>query len=325
MKKLAVLAFTFGVASFAFACTSITVVTIAPDAGDPNSTGLGSDGGANGNVGRGDGSPPIAVDAGAEVDGAVVALDAAVNEGCRKMDIVFVVDDSGSMATAQAKLKSNFPRMVDTLNMFKTRAGNNLDYRLAVTSTDTTRSLLATGGRGGFVTIPNTSCSPGAGGRAWLERTDSNVSTAFACRASLGVAGSATETPIDSLLLSVTDRLADQNQGFVRADALLAFFMLTDEEDSSTNTPQDAIQNLDQIKGARSRWAGAILSGPKAGQCSTTGHTAAQAPKLHAVVEGAADPISRKNNVIWRSICQETYDTAVNDALTTFTAACLNL
>jgi hypothetical protein len=39
------------------------------------------------------------------------------------MDVVFVVDDSGSMAGAQAKLKANFPRMVNTLNAFKTKSG----------------------------------------------------------------------------------------------------------------------------------------------------------------------------------------------------------
>ena len=45
----------------------------------------------------------------------------------------------------------------------------------------------------------------------------------------------------------------------------------------------------------------------------------------HILVEGAADPASGKNNVIWRTICQETFDTAVTDALTTFTTACLDL
>ncbi len=261
--------------------------------------------------------------------------DAAVKDECKKMDVVFVVDDSGSMGGAQVKLKANFPRMVDTLNAFKTKSGADLDYRLAVTSTDTdaanasrfpsrTRSF-ADGNRGGFVTTPFTSCDPGGSGRAWLERTDPNVANAFGCRAGLGTGGSATEKPIDALVTSLADRAADSNKDFLREDALLAFFILTDEEDSSSATAQAAIQKLDLLKKVRGRWAGALISGQKAGSCNTTGHSAGQAPKLHQLVEGAADPATGKNNVIWRTICQENYDTAVKDALDTFTVACLNL
>ncbi len=240
------------------------------------------------------------------------------------MDIVFVVDDSGSMSSAQAKLRSNFPLMVNALNNFKTKSNADLDYRLAVTSTDTTRSDLTRGGKGGFVS--SASCAAGPA-RAWLERTDPNVADAFGCRAVLGTSGSATEKPLEALMLSVTARTADQNKNFLRDDALLAFFILTDEEDSSSPavTPIKLIQQLDIVKKVRGRWAGAVISGQKSGSCSSGSHTAYEAPLLHELVVRSEDINTRQNNVIWRSICQNTFDTAVQDALNTFTVACLNI
>lgn len=313
MKWLAPLALLTGALSAFAACSSPPRDTVFPE----------DDAGTQVPVTDGGTSPTDGGTSTFEFDGNLP--DAAVKDECRKMDVVFVVDDSGSMSAAQAKLRANFPRMVDTLNAFKTKSGADLDYRLAVTSTDTSRTSLPSGGRGGFVTAPATSCSAGGGGRAWLERTDPAVADAFGCRAGLGINGSSTEKPIDGLVMSLTDRATDQNQNFLRDDALLAFFVLTDEEDSSSNTPQAAIQKLDALKKVRGRWAGAVISGQKSGTCNSGTHTAYQAPKLHQLVEGAADPATGRNNVIWRTICQDTFDTAVKDALDTFTVACLNI
>jgi len=72
-------------------------------------------------------------------------------------------------------------------------------------------------------------------------------------------------------------------------------------------------------------WAGAVISGQKSGSCSSGSHTAYEAPLLHELVVRSEDINTRQNNVIWRSICQNTFDTAVQDALSTFTIACLNI
>jgi hypothetical protein len=269
-------------------------------------------------------NPSVGFGADAEVPDA-----AAVKDECQKLDVVMVVDDSGSMAEKQRKLRDNFPRLVDVLDTYKTKGGSELDYRLAVTSTDTSRSDYKTGGKGGFVTSPkSSSCLPGPS-RAWLERTDPAVPAAFACRASLGTAGSAVEKPLKALQLSLTDRLADQNQNFLRDDALLAFVILTDEEDGSADDPSPTglIKNLDQLKTLRGRWAGAVISGPKTESCGGGSLSGGgdKAPRLHELVDGAADPTTGKNNVIWRTICQDTFDAAVKDALDTFTLACRDL
>lgn len=311
MKLLAALPLVVGVVSLAAACSSSPPRTVFDD------------GTGEGGVVTGDGGTTTDGTTTFEFDGNLP--DAAVKDECKKMDVVFVVDDSGSMGPKQDKLRTNFPRFVDVLDQFKTKSGGDLDYRLAVTSTDTLRADFKTGGRGGFVTTPKTSCAPGPN-RAWLERTDPSVASAFGCRAALGTGGSATEKPLEALLLAVTDRQADQNRDFLRDDALLAFFILTDEEDSSATAPTALIQKLDQVKKVRGRWAGAVISGPKSTDCeggSFSGGDAA--PRLHEFVEKSEDTATNKNNVIWRTICQPTFETAVKDALDTFTVACLNL
>lgn len=251
-----------------------------------------------------------------------------LEDECRKIDVVFVVDDSGSMGSKQQKLRANLPRFVDVLDQYRTKAGTTLDYRLAVTSTDMTRTALATGGKGGFVTSPKSACNAGPA-RAWLERTDPTVAATFACRASLGTAGSANEQPLAALMSSVTDRLADQNRDFLRDDALLAFVILTDEDDSSGTTPSPAglVTKLDQVKTLRGRWAGAVISGPRESACGggSTSGGAEEAPRMHDFVDGAVDPSTGKNNVIWRTTCQDDFDSAVKDALDTFALACRDL
>jgi hypothetical protein len=260
-------------------------------------------------------------------DAGVADARAPEDDECRRMDVVFVVDDTGSMRDKQLKLRANLPRFVDVLDDYRTKTGATLDYRLAVTSTDAERSNLKSGGKGGFVTLPSDgNCSAGPP-RSWLERTDPSVAAAFACRATLGTLGSTNEKPIEALSLSLTDRAADQNRDFVRDDALLAFVILTDEEDSSPTSPSALVATLDQLKKVRGRWAGAVISGPPDKACGggSTGGGGDRAPRLHELVDRAADTATGKNNVIARSICDATYDQAVKDALDTFTVACREL
>ena len=250
--------------------------------------------------------------------------DGATAGGCQKMDIVLVVDDSASMGSKQMLLSGTHAATIDTLNAFRTRSGGLLDYRIGVTSTDTFRASLASGGQGGFVTTPATACLAGPS-RAWLERTDANTAAALSCRASLGISGSGTERPLEALRLALTTRQADQNAGFLRDDALLAFLIVTDEDDSSAVTPSALVAALDTLKKRRGRWAGAIMAGPGGGPCGggTGGGGADAAPRLAQFVADSEDLATGSNNVIWRTICQAPFDTPVRDAVSNFTRACL--
>ena len=102
----------FGLGLVMFACGS------APERDgfdDPTTTGSGNTtSGGNQNTGElGNGTPPPEAP--------------KQPEECTKMDIVFVVDDSGSMAEEQNNLAVNFPKFVQTIESFKTKGGSKLD------------------------------------------------------------------------------------------------------------------------------------------------------------------------------------------------------
>ena len=49
---------------------------------------------------------------------------------CEKMDIVFVVDNSGSMQEEQSNLGSNFPQFATLLKNYTTPDGSPVDFRI---------------------------------------------------------------------------------------------------------------------------------------------------------------------------------------------------
>src|SRR5260221_14283774 len=79
-----------------------------------SSSRSGFDDGTNGSSG---GSGTGAGDNGT-IGGKQAGEDPKADE-CQKMDIVFVVDDSGSMAEEQTNLGANFPGFVNVLKDFK--------------------------------------------------------------------------------------------------------------------------------------------------------------------------------------------------------------
>ena len=179
---------------------------------------------------------------------------------CGRMDIVFVVDDSGSMAEEQSNLAQNFPRFIDVLNRFTTGDGKPLDYRVAVTTTGRDLRykikvpivgielpMSEKGDNGAF----RQSCGMQ---RRWLERGDRDVANTFACAAQVGTGGPSLEMPLYSLNLALKDRVADgTNAGFLRDDVLLATVILTDEDDCSREDndftiPSDDCQNADWVQ-----------------------------------------------------------------------------
>jgi len=266
--------------------------------------------------------------------------DARPAEACSKMDIVFVVDDSGSMSEEQSNLATNFPNFITVIDNYLTSSGDALDYRVAVTTTG--RDLNYT------IALPpplgnlpfNESGDNGVFRqdcgmtKRWLERGDTNVGSTFACAAQVGTGGPSLEMPLLSMDWALTDRVADgTNAGFLREDALLAVVILTDEDDCSrednnftiandacgTSTPevlstQSYIDKLDVLKGERGRWATAVIAGPNS--CSSSFGDAIEAKRLKQFVTETGD------NAVFSSICDGNLATSLQTALDTFSAAC---
>jgi hypothetical protein len=268
-----------------------------------------------------------------------VYADAAPPRTCNKMDILFIIDDSGSMRQEQDNLAMNFPGFVAVLDQFVTASGELIDYQVAVTSTGVskrwTEEILP-----GF---PYPSAQSGHSGemlrrcnmtRPWMSRSDANVADTFSCAAKIGVNGPANEMPLEAMRMAFDERIADgKNAGFLRQDALLAVVILTDEDDCSYATDNFALpalepmctkpspvppyaQFLDSVTGGPGRWAVAVIAGTGPGSCSSAFGDADEATRL---IEFAR--LAGPNGIV-SSICEGDLTVGLKQALETFGEAC---
>jgi hypothetical protein len=307
---------------------------------DPNSANNPGGNGTGIGAGTGTGTGSI----GGDTKPAPTAADK--NE-CQKMDILFVVDDSGSMGEEQANLTKNFPEFVKVLNEFKTKSGTAIDYRVAVTTTgrDVSYTIQVDNPFGGQPIVQkqtekgDNGAFRGAGKcsvkERWLDKSSASVSKDFACLANVGTSGPSLEMPLETIKLSLVDRVNDgTNKGFRREDALLAVVVLTDENDCSRGDNNFTVKNgecedkdltpianyasmLDQAAGGPGRWAIAAIAGPNA--CESSFGSAVEAKRLKSLVATAG------KNGTFSSICDGDLSKGLKSALDTFDGACKNL
>ncbi len=255
---------------------------------------------------------------------------------CDKMDIVFVVDNSGSMMEEQNNLASNFPMFATLLANYTVNNGQPLDFRVALTTTgrdvhytiDSGGLQLPfseTGQNGEFYNNCNVN-------KRWLDRND--PTQALACRANVGVNGPGFEMPLLMSKWALQERAADTNTGFLRDDALLAVVYLTDEDDQSTTqdnftitvtsqppidwNPQDQVNFFDTLKGNRTRWAAGVIAGD--GNCTSGFGDAVDAVRLKEFVELANG--NGSTQAVFSSICDGDLTLGLKEALDTFQQAC---
>jgi hypothetical protein len=169
-----------------------------------------------------------------------------------KVDLLFVIDDSGSMAEEQRMLAGAFPQLLTALFAPPIDPGTGApayppaeDLHVGVISSDM--------GVGGFV-VPTCSGNddgrlqhePGAGVSgcaasypAFLTASPPGTPAAhdFECIATLGTDGCGFEQPLGALHKALAVHMAPSgpDAAFLRADAALAVVVLTDENDCSTD------------------------------------------------------------------------------------------
>nr|MBA2320605.1 hypothetical protein [Deltaproteobacteria bacterium] len=133
-----------------------------------------------------------------------------------QVDILFIVDDSFSMAEEQEALSLGFPSFIDEM------AGTNTDFHLGVISTsfaydDPNRGLLI-------------------GDPPYLTKNDDYID-GFIDRVKVGVDGSDKEKGLEAaefaLSSALQQNLNSPNFGFMRNDAQLLMIVVSDEEDCS--------------------------------------------------------------------------------------------
>lgn len=265
------------------------------------------------------------------------------DSGCDKVDLLFVIDDSGSMSDNQDKLTLAFPSMAQTIDETLV-AQQGIDYRIGVMSSnilDDTACLLGMCGPNYLGRLQHSmarvACSQIPDGR-WIEGSEgpTAVSEQFTCIASLnmaldlnGLPEGSSEAPLEATRMGLIDRVNDveaYNAGFLRDDALLVLILVTDEDDQSvwmTATSwgifggpgaiapvSDFYDMLVGLKGDHpENLAVVAISGPESG-----GETAA--PRVHEFL-GLTAP-----NSYWTDISGNDYSTALQEALELIEGSC---
>lgn len=175
----------------------------------------------------------------------------------RDLDLLFMIDNSGSMEEEQASLAANLPVFI---NVLETIEGGLPNIHLGVISSDmgagpfNISNCSGNGDNGQLQTQARvTGCSPptgayisdisdGAGGRT--TNYSGTLSDTFSCIAQLGINGCGFEQHFESMRRALNGSNAFNN-GFLRESAFLAVVFLQDEDDCSTRDSQmfDTSQN----------------------------------------------------------------------------------
>jgi hypothetical protein len=173
----------------------------------------------------------------------------------KDVDILFVIDNSNSMAEKQANLSHSIPTFIEALRSPK--LDNRIPHlHIGVVSTDlgaggySLPSCEVVGGDGGKlqVTPRKAGCIPPS--RPWIayiedqtniESTTADsveqVKEAFQCIVELGTDGCTFEHQMEAARRALDPKL-NLNPGFIRPDAFLAVAFFTDEDDCSAQKPQ---------------------------------------------------------------------------------------
>jgi hypothetical protein len=190
----------------------------------------------------------------------------------RQLDLVFMIDNSPSMAPKQAKLRANFPRLIAAL---KNPIDDGLpDLRVAIIDSD-----LGTGGAyangscgpkldgdasvygdlGRFQMIGASGCGVTSTGALWLEYADGHpvnftgdIGTVFGCLAgNLGTLGCGEEHQLQAFELAlVTQGVGNETQqAMLRPNANLALVFLSDEDDCSAAMNYGMFGDLSDLRG----------------------------------------------------------------------------
>ncbi len=174
-----------------------------------------------------------------------------------QIDLLFMVDNSPSMAPKQAELRTRFPLLLQALQD-NADAGHPAHYHIGVVTSDLGAGMANINGQcrpgGDFGRLqaigsaaPAT-CGAFADGTYYLDLDQVNhldnlpmgedATTAFNCMTSVGDTGCGFEMPLESVYQALQNP-PPENAGFLRDGALLVVVFLTDEDDCSAPPDTD--------------------------------------------------------------------------------------
>jgi len=141
-------------------------------------------------------------------------IDVITQVAKKEIDVLWVIDNSCSMAEEQSTLVSNFEYFI------KYFVNSNLDWRIGVTSTDMDSASIP--GNHGILREVN--------GINFIDENTQNPIQIFSQMATLGTRGAGVEKGTGATFGAVTSH----NGGFYRPSASLSIIIISDEEDHTT-------------------------------------------------------------------------------------------
>ncbi len=176
-------------------------------------------------------------------------LDDGTGPEGRQVDVLFVIDNSGSTVAVQNALAASFPAFLARLD----RSGERPDLHIGVVTSSLGAgdfhlpSCETPGGDRGVLALghPLVNCArprdrfiadvAGPGGR--MRNYDGPMETIFSCMTRLGIDGCGFEQHLQAMLKAL-DGSASENAGFLRPGALLVVIIHADEDDCSARDPE---------------------------------------------------------------------------------------
>ncbi|KHD89400.1 MAG: hypothetical protein OM95_03250 [Bdellovibrio sp. ArHS] len=203
-----------------------------------------------------------------------------------KVDILFVIDDSGSMADAQNNLSRNAFAFADAISKVSI-----LDYHIGVVTTDMDEC--------------RSRCGKLVGSPVYVEKTTPDLVANLARRMLVGTNGSPTEEMFGPVVEALSPSLElGANLGFYRQDAFLAVIFITDAKDQSQLAPQDFLKVLATKKGDAARVLGYGVIRTLAEEKSCDGSEDLD-NKLEVFLESVVNGDKAQKNIL--SLCSPDY------------------
>lgn len=170
-----------------------------------------------------------------------------------KVDVLLVIDNSGSMSDEQDKLKDKLPALTKHLA--------STDWQVAVVTTDS-------------------SCL--AGGKI-IKKSSASSEADFAAAILAGISGSGDEKGIKQAQLALSGQCANGNYNWLRDDASIAVLFVTDENNTCKefgfdpcepgNRPGELTAKLKSLRGDRARAYGLTWRNNEPGCTSSNGES----------------------------------------------------
>ena len=240
-------------------------------------------------------------------------VDEFVQTSGQTVDVLFVIDNSGSMGEEQDNLQDNFAEFINGAQQF------NNDYQIGIVTTD----------------MEDESEAGRLQGSPRIMRRGAGIESQFRNAVDVGTSGSGTEKGLEAARSALSDPLAFDtgvtcqsdsdcvepdmcvegtcgglNRGFVREGAALEVIFVSDEDDFSDASLNFYVDFLKNIKGFRNEslfHANAIVgsNNGRAASCSGAGGDASAGERYVEVA-------NRTNGRVF-SICEEDFGTPLQE------------